>query len=102
MSNNSLPWTVFGAFVLLLTQGCGTLWNHGIPQKPGDPRVYRGTRYDAQCIRQAIAPTAKDETHDDPELRTLFLIAMPIDLPLSFVADTILLPYDLSTLDDLP
>jgi uncharacterized protein YceK len=97
MNINPLSWILFSASVLLLTQGCGTLATHGVPEKPGTPRVYRGTSYDANLLRSAVVPRETDETHDDTELRVIVLAISPlllVDLALSLVADTLLLPYD--------
>jgi uncharacterized protein YceK len=91
---------LFAASVLAFVQGCASYVTHHLSYPPDTPRVYRGTRLDAHRLREAIAPTKKDETYRDAELRTLILVFMPVDLPLSLVADTLLLPYDLMTLDE--
>jgi len=100
MRMNSSLHLLFAASALIFVQGCATYVTHVWPYPSDAPRVYRGTAYDAQRLREAIASTEKDETHNDPELRILILVVGPIDLPLSFVADTILLPYDLTTRDE--
>jgi uncharacterized protein YceK len=85
------------AFALVLIQGCSTYVTH-LPSYPSDTaRIYRGTRFDAQRLREAIAPKKGDETFGDPELATMILFLLPLDLPLAIVADTLLLPYDLAT-----
>jgi uncharacterized protein YceK len=97
MSINSFLGILFSASVLMLTQGCGTLSTHGIPEQPDTPRVYRGTQLDAHLLRSGVAPKETDETHDGTELRVLILAGSPFivaDLALSLVADTLLLPYD--------
>jgi uncharacterized protein YceK len=93
-------WVLFSACMLVLVQGCGTYASHLARKGANSPRIYRGTRYDAARLRDAIVAGEKDETHNDAELRTLIFIVMPIDLPLSFVADTLLLPYDIATVDE--
>jgi uncharacterized protein YceK len=97
MNINSLLGILFSTSGLMLTQGCGTLSTHGNPEKPDAPRVYRGTQHDANLLRRAIAPRETDEAHEDTEQRALILAGSPFlfaDLALSFVADTLLLPYD--------
>jgi uncharacterized protein YceK len=94
MGIKSLSSILFSASVLMLAQGCATYFSHLAGRRPDGPRVYRGTCYDAHLLRTAVAPQEKDETHDDTELQVLIFAFIPFDLPLSFVADTILLPYD--------
>jgi uncharacterized protein YceK len=97
MNINSLFGMLFSSSALMLTQGCGTLSTHGVPEKPDAPRVYRGTQHDAHLLRSGVAPKDTDETHNNTELRVLILVGSPFllaDLALSLVADTLLLPYD--------
>ena len=97
MNINSLLGILFSACGLMLTQGCGTLSSHGVPEKPDAHRIYRGTQHDVNLLRSAIAPRETDETRKDTEQRALILAGSPFliaDLALSFVADTLLLPYD--------
>jgi uncharacterized protein YceK len=98
MTLKQLSGTLFCASVLLLAQGCGTIYSHDLApgELPGDPQIYRGTHFDAHLLRKAIAPK---ETIDDTEQRAFLWVFLPFilaDLPLSVVADTIVLPFEVS------
>jgi len=68
---------------IVSTEGCGTLRNHvAINDDGGEARPYGGARWD---IDQAL-----QTSH---ELQQMFLL----DAPFSFLGDTLLLPYDLSS-----
>jgi uncharacterized protein YceK len=54
---------------LILVQGCGTL-------SPGAGRLYRGVQYDGKYVGGA------------------FGLAVMCDVPFSFVADTLMIPFD--------
>jgi uncharacterized protein YceK len=97
MSLKPLAWILLSTFALSLAQGCSTYVAHTAPRRPDDPYIYRGTCYDAHLLRTAVAPKEKDETRNDVELRSLILLFIPLDLPLSFVAATLMLPYDATT-----
>ncbi len=67
---------------LALCSGCGTIGAHHLSADDDPPRgVYRGVRFDCECIGEGadIYPTP---------------VAI-LDLPLSFAADTLVLPYDI-------
>jgi len=73
------------AFVLLAaivsTEGCGTLRNHvALGDDGGEARPYGGVLWDVDQSLQTSHTTSQ-----------MFLL----DVPFSFVGDTLLLPYDL-------
>jgi hypothetical protein len=78
MKIHSSLWVLISACILVLVHGCGTYASHLGSKGANTPRIYRGTRYDAARLRDAIVAEEKDETHNDAELRTLIFIVMPI------------------------
>ena len=80
------------AFVLValtLCSGCGIIASH-TNQGPNDPHgVYRGVRLDAGVLSEP------DRYGTDPTLTGCSICYVAWDSPLSFVADTILLPVDI-------
>ena len=72
-------------FVFILG-GCGTLKTVS-KAAPGTPKVYSGTRFDIEAIR------------GNPYRMSKYRVAPPehpaLDIPLSFVADSLLLPLTL-------
>jgi uncharacterized protein YceK len=84
-----------GVLVTGSFQGCGTIASH-LPPPKGEPLPataigqYRGVQWDLKLLDTGVRMT-------DPgaeNLETLFLPLYLADLPLSAVADTILLPFD--------
>ena len=65
---------------LILVQGCGTLISHSDlcagALSPGAGRLYRGVQYDGKYLDGA------------------FGLAVLCDVPFSFVADTLMIPFD--------
>jgi uncharacterized protein YceK len=63
---------------LILVQGCGTLISHSDAGalSPGAGRLYRGVQYDGKYVGGA------------------FGLAVMCDVPFSFVADTLMIPFD--------
>ena len=73
--------------LLLISAGCGTMVSHfGDCGSTPPPGVYRGTVFDAGCI----AAPFSSEPHVG-----LLPVGL-IDLPFSFAADTLILPFDLA------
>jgi uncharacterized protein YceK len=69
------------ASLLTLVLGCGTIASHQNSSPvllPGEPRFYRGVTYDGMLMS---------------ELEPFGLFIM-LDVPFSFVADTVMLPFD--------
>jgi uncharacterized protein YceK len=66
---------------LVLVQGCGTLISHSDLSaralSPGAGRLYRGVQYDGKYLDGA------------------FGLAVMCDVPFSFVADTLMIPFDM-------
>lgn len=70
-----------GSFLfLILVQGCGTIASHSQLSagalSPGAGRLYRGVQYDGKNL-------------DGP-----FGLVVMCDVPFSFVADTLMIPFD--------
>ena len=85
---------VTGILAIVVFQGCGTIASRMPPPK-GQPLPttssghYRGVRWDTGLLDAGLGQT-------DPgaeNLETLFLPLYLADLPLSGVADTVLLPF---------
>src|SRR5579862_6823515 len=73
---------------LTLCSGCGTIASH-TNRGPNDPHgVYRGVRLDAGVLSEP------DRYGTDPTLTGCSICYVVWDSPLSFVADTFLLPVD--------
>ena len=77
--------------VLLTCSGCGTLFTHVSSESSSTTQygqgVYLGTIFDARLI-------AKPFSSDEPSWG--YLPIGVIDIPFSFAADTIILPFDLA------
>jgi len=89
-----------GLFVACLTSGCGTLINQSPPMSmlnvTGERRPHRaygGVRTDVELAKDSVATVLQGEK----EYRSMFLVPLliAVDLPLSAVTDTVLLPWDL-------
>ncbi len=81
------------AFVLFMQTGCiGTLMGMTVGEgftplpNPPDNKIYAGVRFDASTMGEIASDK---ENKPSPIVLPLLLI----DLPLSFAADTVLLPY---------
>jgi uncharacterized protein YceK len=69
--------------------GCGTVASH-VGQGPNDPHgVYRGVRSDVSVLSEP------NRYGTDPMITGCSICYIAWDTPLSFVADTILLPVDI-------
>lgn len=79
----------FGLTLLGLCSGCGTILTH----VDGQAGVYSGVRADARLLS-----TIDDESHDIPVFPWVIPMSI-IDMPLSLVADTLCLPFDLAVDD---
>jgi uncharacterized protein YceK len=82
--------------VLSLT-GCGTMGSyvHTVPVGEGDPLgfyAYSGVREDVEAIRQDIADARKNDSGAERVGACMEVAFWCIDLPLSAVADTLMLP----------
>jgi uncharacterized protein YceK len=77
--------TVLLLVIASFASGCGTLYQHIDPF--GEPGPYSGVRADFQTMRNLWKGRASSES---------FEVCAHCDLPLSFVADTLFLPYDLT------
>lgn len=81
-----MRWVFTVVAAMLLTSGCATLTETFEERSHcGNTRVYCGTRVDALMISMATDESAG-------VLRAFWPLAI-MDLPLSLVADTLLLPY---------
>ena len=69
-------------FALLLTSGCGSLSSHW----NGRHGPYVGTKFDIEQVRRY---TQEQEVGEGE-------VVAGLDIPLSFIVDTLMLPYDLS------
>src|SRR5262249_26183049 len=102
--------------ILYLCGGCATEMTHfesldGYEPLPPSSGVYRGTRFYGSCIAQIVSPS--DEVRSIGDLfvgKSPVLIAIGTvqlgfltcylisDVPVSLAADTLILPYDLTTI----
>lgn len=71
-----------------ILSGCGTIATNAM----GDHSIYSGTRCDAAMVRAIVTQKYNDSICVRNFLPLVFPVAS-IDLPLSFVSDTVLLPY---------
>jgi len=82
------------------SSGCGTIVaNTGLGHlgsKPPPEGYYAGTRFDSLALRDSIT-----KGHTDPPETCIWYITGPvfflIDTPLSLVADTFLVPFELNS-----
>jgi uncharacterized protein YceK len=81
--------------VLSLCTGCGTICSHnGEGLVKGG--VYQGVRFDARVLSHSDIGWGKDqEAYDDPSFVGVSICYAVWDLPLSAMADTVVLPVDL-------
>lgn len=87
--------TLWVMLVLLPTLGgCAAVGNLGAE---GGAKVYGGTRVDLSLISGDVAPDADaaDLKKIEPPVRTYAACCGLVDLPFSFVADTLMLPVTL-------
>lgn len=77
--------------LLPLLGGCAAVGNLGAE---GGAKVYGGTRVDMDLISGDVAPDAEpaDLKKIEPTVRTYAACCGLVDLPFSFVADTVMLP----------
>ena|SRR5204863_9568734 len=90
----TFPHQIFCLTLLLLIgpTGCGTVASHVLPpsERPtGVSGVYRGTKYDSFMLSVMAESREAAGGYGDP-----FEPFVICDLPLSVVADTLLLPFD--------
>lgn len=91
---------LFGLFVACFSSGCGSLLNQSPPGAmfniDGERRPYRafgGVRTDVELCSGTFGAVLRGEQSAS---RYLFLpLMLAVDLPLSAVTDTVLLPWDL-------
>ena len=96
------PGSLLTLFSTLLISGCSTITHHkGTTTGGNSEGIYRGTREDVGGISLMVAHADEVATGDIGfgQWSFFFLFGL-VDLPLSFVADTLYLPYDLATLGD--
>lgn len=81
-----MRWICTVMITVLLTTGCATL-SETFEERShcGSSRMYCGTRVDAMMIAAA--------THESTGVLKVFWPIAIVDMPLSIVADTLLLPY---------
>ncbi len=79
--------------LLLMCPGCGTMMSHfGDCGSRPPAGVYKGVVWDGSCV---AAPFASKSESIGPAAIGLVPIGI-IDFPFSFVADTIILPFDVA------
>lgn len=81
--------------LLLLLSGCGT----GMSMY-ADPAPYSGVVLDAQFVSNLARGPNKELDGDSQGWATFFGVISIIDMPFSFVADTVLLPVTLQAASD--
>jgi len=79
---------IFGFAMLALCAGCGTVVNHTTDTMTR-AGAYSGVRLDADTISYA------SQTNSEGSYGVWMIPFLAIDMPISAVADTLLLPYDL-------
>ena len=82
-----LFWLVM-VFILVFCTGCSTIVSHSLSK--GAPPAYAGTWMNSHFIKDAASEVSSDVP------AAIVITYGVIDFPLSLVADTICLPYDLA------
>ena len=82
---------------LVFCAGCGTVLTHGGDPGAGGPRsgVYRGIRWDGMMVATFEHDLFSPGSKGSGGMPDIFLL----DFPFSAIADTVLLPYDLTTVN---
>lgn len=80
----------FGLGIATSTAGCGTLLSMGMNHDPEASQIYGGTRVD---IVVPLAALRIIPTEAELPAWTFAWSLLLLDLPISFVADTVLLPF---------
>lgn len=98
--NVKIPVSLFILYSTLFITGCSTLITHKATSMVATSHgIYRGTREDAGCVYLMVTTTHELVTGDVGFGQwSFYLLFGLVDLPLSLVADTVCLPYDLTTL----
>ena len=102
MSTKRVRYLVLVLIMASFVDGCASLRNTFDGQD--NPKIYVGTRSDLESIGKFLPSEQEDsdssksgsEPGTESALLFLLLVALPIyliDLPFSFVMDTVLLPY---------
>ena len=80
----------------LLSAGCGTIANYAVVRN--EEKVYGGVRFDIACVERLIDGDSKAKPLTEPGSQAggwvaLVILAAPfVDIPLSFVGDTLTYP----------
>jgi hypothetical protein len=88
--------SIIAAGLLAALPACGTLYNFQMNAREGGPFPYGGVGADFSMLGNAASDAfGTREGHGRGDLPFFFLFALlfPIELPLSFVFDTLTLPY---------
>ena len=83
----------------LCLQGCGTIASRSEYREPEAWPVYPGTHYDLTGITMCFSGTAMGTSPSCGQkiaMYTLVPICLLVDLPISILLDTLLLPYDIN------
>jgi len=88
---------VLVSILLLAMTGCGTFLAHtdltdDSGKAPYQTGVYAGVRLDAEFVHDTWSPHNGEDTADRIFLTPIILL----DMPFSAIADTVLLPFDLT------
>jgi uncharacterized protein YceK len=94
------PFLPVAFFILLFTQGCGTVFTHANSKKATTPActgIYRGTQTDAVVVGHLESIGA--HLYKQPAGWGLMFVGIFVacDIPLSAVTDTVMWPYDRTT-----
>ena len=96
----NVPGSLSALFAALIISGCSSITYHkGKATGKYAQGIYRGTRANAATLYLLIANSDEVAGGSHLCLKFFFLFGL-IDLPLSVIADTLYLPYDLATLGD--
>jgi uncharacterized protein YceK len=64
-------------------------------KKESIPLVYGGTRMDAELVKQIVTMETKSDTAGAAQAQFFMSIYVLIDMPISLVLDTVLLPWSI-------
>jgi uncharacterized protein YceK len=97
--NVKLPLAIAFLFTILFVQGCGTIYAHTTSNKrpTSATPVYLGTRADVYMVEFVESWGAEHWKQPAGWGMMFFGLFVACDVPLSAIADTFMLPFDMQT-----